>query len=164
MSERLDLYIKKCIMDEYNLTNKDLVWSDIEWYYLVIGKQIIFYINTPYPQINKKIKRRIRNNVGRNFFLKTEGKYFLSNTIQYGATLSKIIVNKKSYYICVVGNDWVYEYKELCKEYFKNTHNPKILPKMNWNEYKKLYYNTYKTNVDKHLRIKTCSDNVKIVK
>lgn len=176
----LDEYFKKCISDAYKSENRDVDWSKIRWFYVVVDKQILFSVNTPYGRVSRKIEYRINSNVLKNFGLNNSGDYALDTILQPNFVCNKFEVDGRNYYL-IKYEDYKhmrtgevipsYRYERLCMTYHDLTavefrervkeEGDYHLPyNIQWNLYREIYHKAFGEYPE--VKISDMSNNVKL--
>lgn len=176
----LDEYFKKCISDAYKSENRDIDWSKIRWFYVIVNKQILFSINTPYARVSRRIEYRINSNVLKNFGLNNNGDYALDTMLQPNFVCNKFEVDGRTYYL-IKYKDYKhiktgevipsYRYERLCLAYhgltidefreMVNEDEDYHLPyNMQWNHYREIYHKAFDEYPE--VEISDMSNNVKL--
>jgi hypothetical protein len=172
--ERLNKYFEKVIKEAYESEEREYA-KNTSWFYVIVGNQILFSINTPYERVSRKARRRIENNITKNFSLSADGNFYLDSILQPNFICNVVKANGKSYYLCSKdsyddnsnGEAMISgKYEKLIKAYhnitiddYKKAPENYYLPhNISWEEYKETYKKAYGKypGVD----IKDTSDNV----
>lgn len=176
----LDEYFKKCIIDAFKSENRDIDWSKIRWFYVIVDKQILSSINTPYARVSRRIEYRINSNVLKNFGLNNNGDYALDTILQPNFVCNKFEVDRRNYYLNKY-EDYKhmktgevipsYRYERLCMAYHDLTiedfrrkvtedNDYHLPPNMQWNLYRETYYKAFGEYPE--IEISDMSSNVKL--
>lgn len=158
--ERLDRYFERCIEDAFKSEEREYKPERVTWFYIVVDNQILFLIDTPYANVDKKATYRIRNNVKKNFGFDVKGNHFIDAILQPNFVCNHFKVRDRDYFLCeninyedmergeVFGSG---RYEKLCKAYhgvsteeFKEKHNELHLPSnISWDDYRETYLKAY---------------------
>ena len=158
--KKLDGYFEKCIEDAYKAEEREYKPEKVKWFYIVVGNQILFSIDTPYARVSRRAVCRTKNNIKKNFGFDIDGDYFIDTILQPNLVCNCFTVGKNNLYLCekmdcdniekgeVIGSG---RYEKLCKAYygvsteeFRENHDELHLPHdISWNEYHKTYLKAY---------------------
>lgn len=156
----LDEYFKKSISEAYKSENRDIDWSKIRWFYVIVDKQILFSVKTPYARVSRRIEYRINSNVLKNFGLNNNGDFALDTILQPNFVCNKFEVDRRNYYL-IKNEDYKYmrtgevmpsyRYERLCMAYHgltidefrekvKKEGDYHLPHNMQWNLYRETYH------------------------
>jgi len=163
MLNEVNNYFIKCIQDSFKCENRKYDISKTNYFFIIVGNQILYELNTPFERVTRRINYRLRNNLFKNFKLDFSGNYFYCTEFSPNFACIKFYVNNKIYYLCKNNIENLnkhgevfecYRYEELCKNYFNiSTKDLKIDVKkfhipidINWDEYCRLNLKTFGIN------------------
>lgn len=178
---RLDDYFATCIKDAYKDEGRKYNASEVVCFYVVVGDQLLFEVETPYERVTRKVVYRVRNNMQKNFGFTTQGNFCLASHIDVNHVCNKLVVrcgNKDHvYHLLDMDNKFIkrkgkfspcYRYEELCRVYHdipKDMHserNFEHLPlNITWDTYRRVFFEAF--NVAPEVEIDHKSKNVKVV-
>ena len=158
--EKLDRYFEKCIQDAFKSEEREYKPEKVKWFYIVVEKQILFLIDTPYTRVTRRATYRINSNVWKNFGLYNNGDYFIDTILQPNYVCNKFTVNGNNYYLCkhtyykeMKQGEVIpcFRYEELCKAYhdvsveeFREKHDDLDLPSdIDWKDYRDTYFKAF---------------------
>lgn len=125
---KLDEYFEKCIKDAFKAEKREYKSEKVKWFYIIVGNQILFLIDTPYVRVSKRATCRIRNNIKKNFGFDIDGDYFIDTILQPNFVRNHFKVGENDLYLCekmdcnniekgeVISSG---RYEKLCKAYYK---------------------------------------------
>lgn len=157
---KLDSYIEMVIRDAYKSEGRKYVDGDVEWYYLVVKNQFLFYIKTPYSRVSRKVEYRVLGNIGKNFGFTPNGDYYITTTLDVNSVCNRFTVGGLEYYLnnieyfetmpkgmvfpCKRYEDLCIAYHGVSLEEFKVSHDNLLLPSnLSWRDYLELYLRAF---------------------